>query len=116
MNMKNARGATEARGDRRITESNRSRRAVIVPLPGSVFHHRLLALDAEVGPTVLGPALLGGVGARRALLAVGDRRHPVLRDAVGLQIIQRRLGAPIAQRSEERRVGKECRSRWSPCR
>src|SRR3712207_9313872 len=25
-----------------------------------------------------------------------------------------RAGSPIARRSEERRVGKECRSRWSP--
>ena len=24
------------------------------------------------------------------------------------------LGAPLGSRSEERRVGKECRSRWSP--
>src|SRR5256886_8499754 len=28
--------------------------------------------------------------------------------------LRTRLGAPIAIRSEERRVGKECRSRWSP--
>ena len=25
-----------------------------------------------------------------------------------------RIGTPLAWRSEERRVGKECRSRWSP--
>ena len=28
---------------------------------------------------------------------------------------RRRLSYPSATRSEERRVGKECRSRWSPC-
>ena len=30
------------------------------------------------------------------------------------EVIQRRLEVEIGQRSEERRVGKECRSRWSP--
>ena len=40
--------------------------------------------------------------------------------AVGLQAggsvgdVKRRLAARIPDRSEERRVGKECRSRWSP--
>src|SRR5690606_39367726 len=45
------------------------------------------------------------------------RRHP----AGGLVLVQRadeshpaRVGAPALARSEERRVGKECRSRWSP--
>src|SRR5256886_16573919 len=33
------------------------------------------------------------------------------RDGLALSI---RLGAPPRKRSEERRVGKECRSRWSP--
>src|SRR6476469_7332530 len=31
-----------------------------------------------------------------------------------LQHMIQNMGAPIAPRSEERRVGKECRSRWSP--
>src|SRR3712207_1219016 len=43
-----------------------------------------------------------------ALRGVGDREPPVARDATHL------LLAVLAQRSEERRVGKECRSRWSP--
>src|SRR5437588_1003295 len=43
--------------------------------------------------------------------------------AIGLALHERRvrlddgfhaLGGLVAQRSEERRVGKECRSRWSP--
>src|SRR2546430_16241888 len=29
-------------------------------------------------------------------------------------IVLKRTGQPISMRSEERRVGKECRSRWSP--
>src|SRR2546425_10976721 len=30
------------------------------------------------------------------------------------QISRHALGQPVRSRSEERRVGKECRSRWSP--
>ena len=35
-------------------------------------------------------------------------------DAEGRMISQNSGGLPIFLRSEERRVGKECRSRWSP--
>src|SRR5258708_5912363 len=50
---------------------------------------------------LIGPGALGGVGSQFALQnagsgAVGTAKHWVL------------------MRSEERRVGKECRSRWSP--
>src|SRR5690554_3380686 len=41
-------------------------------------------------------------------LFVGDPWHVHLVD------INLRLDAPLERRSEERRVGKECRSRWSP--
>ena len=30
------------------------------------------------------------------------------------QLKEKKHGAPFVDRSEERRVGKECRSRWSP--
>src|SRR5258707_12544903 len=30
------------------------------------------------------------------------------------RLITAEMGKPLADRSEERRVGKECRSRWSP--
>ena len=33
---------------------------------------------------------------------------------VGNSIVRHRLARLIRERSEERRVGKECRSRWSP--
>ena len=33
---------------------------------------------------------------------------------IALAETEHELGLPITQRSEERRVGKECRSRWSP--
>src|SRR3712207_6954713 len=58
------------------------------------------------------PILVLARGRRRALpggrhlVADGDRRHPDLARA--------RRGGDEAGRSEERRVGKECRSRWSP--
>ena len=29
-------------------------------------------------------------------------------------VLDKKYGAPLITRSEERRVGKECRSRWSP--
>src|SRR2546430_4594839 len=45
-----------------------------------------------------------------ALLIEGLRQH--LR-VVG-QVVVPEVGAPVVHRSEERRVGKECRSRWSP--
>ena len=44
----------------------------------------------------------------RVLVMNGDR---LARDAEGLAAIGEKL---TAARSEERRVGKECRSRWSP--
>src|SRR5256886_17097658 len=45
------------------------------------------------------------------LNAAGQKRPPVKQNIFGGS-----LGGPVGQekRSEERRVGKECRSRWSP--
>ena len=31
-----------------------------------------------------------------------------------IKLLEDELGVQLAERSEERRVGKECRSRWSP--
>ena len=79
-------------------------------------------LDGYVSEScsILRVALCGGSGAdlwprARAeganLYVTADAKYHVLLDAV-------REGMPIAvvdrSRSEERRVGKECRSRWSP--
>src|SRR5690349_23203428 len=44
---------------------------------------------------------------RHALFRVGDAGRQ-------RRILRRPLRPSLAQRSEERRVGKECRSRWSP--
>src|SRR2546422_3152365 len=59
---------------------------------------RSAALDAEIGTPVLIHALVGVLGTRRPLLPVGDRRQAVLCDSVGLEIVQRRLRPPIAER------------------
>src|SRR2546425_11763892 len=66
-------------------------------VPGPNLAFPLLPMQVEVG----GRGDLGVELRRRELL----RRPPDLRRALA-------LGHP--QRSEERRVGKECRSRWSP--
>ena len=39
---------------------------------------------------------------------------PQISDVTALLKILEQLGANVRFRSEERRVGKECRSRWSP--
>src|SRR2546422_7990404 len=62
--------------------------------------------------------LVAQIGARAVLLAVED----VLDGAAGLPLALARLdlvvpvvrAGVVRDRSEERRVGKECRSRWSP--
>src|ERR1051326_1915266 len=52
-------------------------------------------------------------------LVAGDGRTPILLDmpadqVVSGKMIHKWLATRIVHRSEERRVGKECRSRWSP--
>src|ERR1035438_3002910 len=42
--------------------------------------------------------------------------EPGLACSDGMRFVQFYFGLPFAMRSEERRVGKECRSRWSPYR
>src|SRR2546430_9249536 len=44
----------------------------------------------------------------------GEGRHPARPFLLWLRLRSPRLAAPDDCRSEERRVGKECRSRWSP--
>src|SRR5688572_31518725 len=44
-----------------------------------------------------------------------SRRLPLLRLQLGVEaLVARALAVQLDERSEERRVGKECRSRWSP--
>src|ERR1051326_1312885 len=51
-------------------------------------------------------------GSHRQEFRVANVRSRV--NECGMTIAECRMRAPDSQRSEERRVGKECRSRWSP--
>ena len=83
-----------------------------------MVHGRVLFFSAPCGfgKTVLADALLRGRNVLRQSAAAPDWAIPssaqdwdiLLID--DLQFMQEEAG----QRSEERRVGKECRSRWSP--
>src|SRR2546430_15139914 len=80
-------------------------------------HFKKLGLDIRLGTKVTGAAVSGGAvevtyedgkGAQRLAvdrLVVAIGRRPYTKDL---------LGPETGVRSEERRVGKECRSRWSP--
>src|SRR5258707_1603818 len=89
----------------------------------SLLRRRLL------GGGLLGGGLLGRSLLRRRLLGQldADQLGGTLTDRAGLRrdgakrllgqldgLVHRGLGARRGIRSEERRVGKECRSRWSP--
>ena len=64
-----------------------------------VFLARDIKLERDVAIKVLSPDLI----------------DPTLIERFRLEVAQAaRLQHPTAERSEERRVGKECRSRWSP--
>ena len=73
-----------------------------------------------VGVTTLVTGATGFIGANvvRALLAAGTavrvlvRRGSDTRNLAGLPVEM--VHGDVRDRSEERRVGKECRSRWSP--
>jgi len=84
----------------------------IMIIPGLIFDAVGIAIEGLDGGGELGEVF----GARQAMVAVGDEGQ---RHRVGVQMFDdRQRVAPghgfIAHRSEERRVGKECRSRWSP--
>src|SRR2546427_12949022 len=72
----------------------------------------LLVLAALVGALPSMPAMV------RARWTVLLRGTPQLQTAYALEAVLDDVcfivGPPLSVRSEERRVGKECRSRWSP--
>ena len=78
----------------------RSAEALLPPRPVSGKNHRrrLQALDARLASLALPGPL------KRALAAARHHLEPATPAAAAL----------VLSRSEERRVGKECRSRWSP--
>ena len=66
-----------------------------------------------VGPTASGKTGLG-IAIARALAERGERAEIVNADAYQMYRGMDIGTAKPTARSEERRVGKECRSRWSP--
>ena len=65
--------------------------------------------QVAVGETVVVKKFTGEGPVRRRIMDMGITK--------GVEVYVRKvapLGDPIEVRSEERRVGKECRSRWSP--
>ena len=64
----------------------------------------------------ISPAMLKDAGAGAVILGHSERRHGLGEDDA---LVQKKAAASLkagllVTRSEERRVGKECRSRWSP--
>ena len=55
-----------------------------------------------------------GSGIREELAGRRRKRNILLGVGAGVAAIAVVAGVTLAVRSEERRVGKECRSRWSP--
>src|SRR3989441_6571697 len=83
-------------------------------LPGERVERRLVELLAAAfgdlphqGPVLLVIDREEAVGAVERLLHLG-------REAVSVETLEQRVAQRQLKRSEERRVGKECRSRWSP--
>ena len=70
------------------------------------------------GYTVTGPVLAGDSTQSIVDGTVGNLLNMVgagpTHEMQRLAVEKSRLGIPLLIRSEERRVGKECRSRWSP--
>ena len=60
------------------------------------------------------PAILSADGRQVWPLSWLGLSYETLSDAIPFLTPQVRAGLSLAIRSEERRVGKECRSRWSP--
>src|SRR5256885_17057036 len=80
-----------------------------------VEFHRTIDLGLHIGDIALGLAQQGADGTRHArqLLGTDDHEgHGTDERHLGKANIKH--GSLACGRSEERRVGKECRSRWSP--
>src|SRR2546425_12927180 len=85
----------------------------LLPAISSADHERRDVIGARKSH----PILSGGQDAELPEKMPGVPEDPGMDDLAVFDLrdgASVRLGAPIRWRSEERRVGKECRSRWSP--
>ena len=73
-----------------------------------------LALAATLGLGACGERDTILPGQRLDPLAVTSPDGPAIEGPAPVTSTALSLAAPVTNRSEERRVGKECRSRWSP--
>ena len=80
----------------------------LVGLPNS---GKSTLFNALAGGAVVAPHMFSTV---ETVHGVADVRDPRLGALDAVSSSRTRSGASRAWRSEERRVGKECRSRWSP--
>ena len=75
-----------------------------------VFSGITLSVSHGARVAIVGPNGIGKTTLLRILVGLEEPTKGILQQARGLKIGY----LPQEARSEERRVGKECRSRWSP--
>src|SRR3989475_11723324 len=90
----------------------------VVDLMASRAQPKKLPITAILAPEVIkGYIFVEASGPHFVDEAIAGTRHARTRTkgVVSIQAIERFIVTkPVIERSEERRVGKECRSRWSP--
>src|SRR5260370_39229788 len=88
------------------------RRAV----PGTLFAVLALGACHRQPPSAAAPAMvLASIVHPQSRISAGENvRYPVEAAARYSNAMSFRVAGKLIERSEERRVGKECRSRWSP--
>src|SRR3989441_13285594 len=92
-------------GSSRWSQGGRARLRWNWLMPSSTRSARILIITGEASGDLHGANLAAALKAKApelSILGVGGPRM----QAAGVELVQ--------SRSEERRVGKECRSRWSP--
>src|SRR5579863_3981980 len=96
---------------RRSTQS----KALIHAFFGERTVAKIPDIPSDVAPFAIGRAAIIGAGTMGGgiAMAFADAGIPVLMKEREQQALDRGMNAIRKNRSEERRVGKECRSRWS---
>src|SRR5687767_15995938 len=92
--------------ERRSVRDEQHVRACPCEMRGAVRNPDVLA-DGNAQTHVAEGHGLGKRARRKDTLLIEDA-------VVGELVLEAQLRPPVGHRSEERRVGKECRSRWSP--